>query len=785
MTSPLQHMVIQLESESVDAIPLGILRGKTDGVITYLNRAARELIGPDLGVGASLVELRFAPESEGVVEANLRTRFDAHRATTYRLTYVRPDLRTHVHVQISGLPEYDADGTLLGSIGFVTDKTMDHANLEIHHAIGSATDWRGLLGKLDDAVRDVIAFESIVVSLISADRSALQIFYERPDRTSAIKPAWRWWPMPAFVAADLDSLLTTRPDDLGEMFSRAPYDELAKNDAGTREWLGLGFKHMLRKPVMLDGRLVALVTLMRMEDRAFSEIEVARLDQLPIGETVNIALAIEHRNELDFALKLISDLGRVAHSIAEVGRVLVEQIQVHFEWEHVSLFRVNYDSRTVSIVHQAADAGFRLSDDFTQSSDVGLLGRVVLSGKAVRIGDVHANDAYVQGIERTNSEMCLPIPGSPVRWILNVESSLGRAFASEEQAPVERLLEVAGLILDRTLALEFNKTVLECVADAVIQTTAQGNIQYVNPACATLLEQSRESIQGLHLSALLSSADGNADATAFVTELMTLDRVLPRVVHFGVHDATPIPVLLSGNALPPQIGGKVYVASDLRYRQQVQRMDALQDVFRQVATESRVPLALTSSFLEEFRRQSPAAEASDLVDKALRQLRRADLPLERVVRLAATADGQELPAKPTSLRDAVLRLLDGLPESHRRKVTFVDGAGDPGVMAARPELDFCVASLVAFLLQMKAQRDAIEIRIGTEGRTRTLDFGLVDPEARIPSPTRLQAKGDHERDFALSRPVLQSLMQRMGGSFELIQKDGLVLRLALAPAECA
>jgi hypothetical protein len=379
--------------------------------------------------------------------------------------------------------------------------------------------------------------------------------------------------------------------------------------------------------------------------------------------------------------------------------------------------------------------------------------------------------------------MCLPIPGDRVRWILNVESTLASAFAAEEQAPVERLLGVAGLILDRTLALEFNKTVLECVADAVIQTTAQGNIQYVNPACAILLERTRDAIEGKHLSTLLSAADDSPTPLNLISELMDVERLLPRVVNLGFEGTKQIPVLLSGNALPPQIGGKVFVASDLRYRQQVQRMDALQDVFRQVASESRVPLALTTSFLEELQQHLSDANALDLVDKALGQVRRADLPLERVVRLAASGDGQELPLQPMALSDVAARLVAQLPETQRRKVKIGASSSDSSVMAARAELDFCASSLFAFLLRMKAQRDYIEVQVRHDSGGRVLELSLIDPLTKAESDTRLEPKSENEREFALAEPVIQSLMRRMRGRFELSQRTGLCLRLVLEPAE--
>lgn len=229
-----ERLVIRLDPGAVDAIPLGIMRGDLEGRITYANSVVQRLMGPDIGLGARLQDFELAPGSRGVVEANLKQRFEAQQGSGYTVSIVHPD-RTRVHAEISGVPEYSAEGGLVGSIGFVTDKTIDQANLAVHSAIGSASNWRDLLRALDDAVRDVLAFDAIVVNLISADRNALRISYERPERSSTVVPAWRWWPMPAFVRADLDAILTTRPDDIVVMFSAPPYLDLARNNPETQE----------------------------------------------------------------------------------------------------------------------------------------------------------------------------------------------------------------------------------------------------------------------------------------------------------------------------------------------------------------------------------------------------------------------------------------------------------------------------------------------------------------------------------------------------------------------
>jgi PAS domain-containing protein len=784
MTTNSDKIVLRVNPTDVDAVPLGVMRGDPEGRIVYANSTVRRLIGPGMDVGARLQDFEFAPGSKAVVEANLQRRFDMREASDYSITLVKPD-QTRVHAEISGVPEYDAEGRFVGSVGFVVDKTLDRANLDIHAAISSASDWRELLRALDQSLGEVLAFDAISVNLISADRSALRVSYDRPRFSRDSEAAMRWWPMPAFVRADLDTILTTRPDDVVSMFNAPPYAQLKQSDPSTQDWLRLGYRHMLRKPIMRDGRLIAIVALFRLADQPFTQGDVVRVEQLPISEAIYIALALENHNELEFTLQLIRQLGSVAESIADVGSVLVESIREHFLWQHVSLFRVNHDTSTISMVHQSADSETRLPDSYEQPADEGLLGAVARSGKPIRTGNVRTTPGYREGIAKTESEMCLPIPGDRVRWILNVESTLSGAFAAEEQGLVERLLAVAGLILDRTLAIEFNKTVLECSADAVIQTTTHGQIQYVNRAGAEMLKRSAEALVGTHLSAFISAPQPHGgDSTAgYLTELLSRDNLAPHKVLFTIGENDKLPVLLSGNALPKQIGGRVYVASDLSYQEHVQRMDALQSVFRQIASESRVPVALAMSFLEELRERTSDQACLELVERSIAQLRRADLPLERVIRLAAVPEGQELPLQAIDLKDAITRLEADLPATHQRQLDVQAFDGLPLVSAALPELEFCAASVLAFLLRMKAQRDEVLVEAKRESKQVVLDFSLIEHSSKGPSSTRLEPRSEHERDFALAQPVIRNLLERMRGGFEISQKECLRVRLLFEAAE--
>lgn len=773
-----EPVVLRLDPAKLDDIPLGLLRLSEDARLRYMNQAARDLAGPDASVGTPLAALPLQAQSRALLQAQLQRRREQARGGSYPLVLHRADLDVDVHMDVSAVPEYDAQGRYIGSVGFLTDTTVQGAQIAVHEAIGMASDWRALLAAVDRHMRELLPFDAIVISLVSEDRSALRVFYEEPPLTQG--PAWCWWPMPAFVRADLDALRVTRADDLDQMFATSPYRELAASDPVTAAWRTLGYRQMLRRPVLRDNRLAAMVTLCRLQDRPFTAAEIARLDQLPIGEAVNMALALDRQGELDFGLDLIGRLGAAAGNLADVARELADGVRGNFGWEHVSLFRVNLDEDSISLVHQSAQLDFALPQDYAQSRQQGLLGQVARSGQPVRRDLVQDDPVYLPGIAGTVSEMCLPVPGQPVRWVLNIESSKRAAFAREEQQAVARLLAVAGLILDRTQALQFKATVLDTVADAVIQTSSRGEIQSVNPACERLLARDAASLIGQHLSSLISAPGNEPDPPGFAMRLVGMDKLIPGEVELLTGKGEAVPVLLSGESLPRELGGKVYVASDLRPDRAAQRMNTLAHVFRQLASEIRLPLALISAHLEELHEALQATPAlATTLDKARRQLRRADLPLERAVRLATLDQGQALPLQTLSLPELACKLIDELPQSQASAVRLDCESTGTLVQAARQELEFCAASLLAFMLRMKAQSDYVCIRLRREQTLELLSVELVDARTLQPSGTRLEAKSEPEREFALAEPVISALMQRMRGSFTIDQRAGLRLHLAL------
>lgn len=763
MTSSGEKVVARVSANALDDIPMGIVRVTTSQEIRYMNLAARRDLGSRVAVGMNLSDIDMDPGSRRRLEVNLSERFKGQRGSSYEVTLVNPKFGTRTLVQVTGVPEYGADGSVIGSIAFLRNRTLESANLGTHRAIEESSTWRELLERVSVEIQNVISFDSLLVTMVSENRRHLRMLFEsKPDKdTSPI----RWWPMPAFVKASLAELTETSAISVTEMFSEERYREMLENDPNVKTWLDRGFLHLLRRPVFHNGVLVAIVTLQRKDAEPFNDFDVNAFNQLPVAEAINIALSLDKKGEMQFGLDLIRDLGHFANDAEQLRTHLVDRLRKNYSWEHVSLFHVDEDRKQLRLVCQSAGGTEQeLAADYAQSYRLGLLGEVRRTAKAVVVGDVAKHPKYLPGIEGTRSEMCLPVPGSRLRWILNVESALKDAFADEEQRSVELLLGVVGFLLDRIETIELKAAIFDSVADGIILTSLEGVIEQVNPAGLRMLDATTEMIRGRDLAELLLPLGNARDTDNFGAKIIGAPRLPSIQVDLRTIGEDRVPILLSGATLPDQIGGKVYIASDLRFAKRAEQMQGLKRVFSRIAAEMRIPLSLACSFLAEV----PAAKEDvvELAEKALAQLRRADLPLERILRLSMLDEPEVFNLSDVDVAVLLARVTAELPRSHAKDVDLHVGLPLRRAKAAYSELSFCVQSIVAFLLRQKAQADKLRIDVTQAGNRVAINFSLLSTNSNRPGETTLTVLDSNVREFVLAEDLIANLMKRMGGEFQ-------------------
>jgi len=775
MAELLSPVVARLDVRSLDEIPLGVLRISTTGHISYMNRAAAALVGEHLRVGSSLAEVAMDEASRERLHEELGLRYEREQGSCYELRLVNPATNVRRLVEISAVPEYDAAGKLTGSIGFLRDRSEEAANLGVHRAIQEATSWSALLERVAQTLHELVSFDTFTVTMVSEKQQHLRQLCEfprDPEAASAIK----WWPMPPHIR-EITLALRTGAIDVAELFSKPPYRELAQGDEATAKWLRRGFRHLLRRPIYQDNRLVAVAMLQRRDDVPFTRGECEIFAALPIAEAVNMALTLVRNGEMRFWLDLIQGMGERADDPAALRRHLVTGLERHYAWEHVALFRLDEDNQVFRLACQSRP---HLPDDYRQHFDRGWLADVRRTGQAVVLGDLARHPGKSMAcLPEARSEMCVPIPGQRLRWILDVESRVKDAFADEELHSVEFLLRVVSFMLDRAAVVELKASILESVADAVILTSPEGTIEEANPAAQRMLEGSAAELRGTRLSQLLRPP-GNLPDRSFGHELVTAAKLPSTAAQLCTLGGHMVPILLSGATLATDAGGKVYVATDITHVQRAEQMESLKGVFAQVAAEMRIPLSLACSYLRDVPRD--AGDPHDLCDRALAQLRKADLPLERILRLAGREGDTPLPLAPVDVGEIVAAITADLPRSQARSVIVSEPRPRMLATAAYSELSFCLHSIIAFLLRQKAQADEVRVEVQAASGTLAIALRLARPCSED-NATEVPFGRGNMRSFVFPEPVIEALMARMGGAYRGPQSDRLHFELSLRLAE--
>ena len=635
---------ISLDARALERFDVPVIRVGFDAKVRYANQAALNLAGLKDYKDVDLAALLAQPEEWKAVQRHLQTRAQGEPAS-YPIQLRRADDGRIVPVKVYAIPEVGPDGTVIGSMAFITNEHEARISQEMHKAIERTRSSKDILDRVHALLRQLIDYDSLRVSAISKSRKHLcQLYCSMPEPKS-----YRWWRIRPHVEAMIDD---DQPKniDVDELFSRPGFLAM-RDEPATAGWLRYGFKNLLSIPVKRGSDVVAWLCLETTRAEPFPRSAFDTCARLPLSEAVLMALHYEEGRRRDVVIELIQELAKGNDPKPEIAApgaspdsvlrseskraadILVQKCASEFGWEHVSIFRHDEENNRLRPLSQA---GLALPEDFSIASNEGLVGRAFEKQETVIVGDVRLDDRYKKGVENIISELCVPVPGSRSRWVVNIESTLENAFAEEEVETVQMLVREAGSILDRTAMLETRDATLASIKDAVIETDRRGTIRDANRAAANLLGvKRRKELRGRRLSEFFPDR--------------TLKTAIERGEHFSRREASlkagereEVSVLISGALLPQDLGGKVFVISDLSYARQIQQLDMINEVFRQAALESRVPLAIAVAGVRELA-ETNSQHRAECVDKILRQLRKVDLPLERLLHLARPGEPHPQP----------------------------------------------------------------------------------------------------------------------------------------------
>lgn len=756
-----------LKISALDGFDAPVVRVNAEGMLTYVNRAAQDLIGiaPDQ---RPTLRMLFPDEYEYTeVSRQLSARLNGELAN-YK-TQFRPPLApagaAPIPIRIYAFPDADTGGKIVGSIAILQDRRKETMRAAIHAAIERGTLNDTLFQSVAEQLHRIIDFDVFRVTAISRSRRHLRNMFSTDPNAKTDYP-FRWWPMPAFIERDLDELADSIID-VDTLFAQPDYARMAEEDEPTRVFLRSGIKSILNLPVLENGRLVAIMALDAFRPHAFHRHDRETLDNLPIVQAVTTALYRERRIEHDAVFDLLRQASTHSHDVKRVAEELVKSL-VGQGWDHVSIFQSDEARNAMRLVCQAnSEKQSPLPDQCclkrsdTNGEPDNAIAAAVLGGHRVEEFSSRARGPFRQldSTAPAGSQLVVPIRGERERWALNVESTMRGSFADEEIRLLELLAAEAAGVLHRSSMFELQAAVLRSINDAVIETDGNGNIRWSNEAAQQMLHLPKRLERPLPFTDLVADP-------ALAAILAQYDKLDHRELELRALDGKTIPVLLSISTLPDHLGGRVHVASDFTFQKEVQRLSELKEVFQLAAAEGRIPLSLATIWLRQHAEQTPEIHAT--MEKVMAQLGRADLPLERLLRLFSQESSTT--SKPCcDLVRAVHTTLAELPDTAQLSIRTDFNDSALPVKINFEDLQFCVESMISFGLRTQPQSKHLFVKTGASDSHAYCrvwgdwhaDFG---DEGGTGSTERWRRK--YLSDLTFGERVIERLVEGVGGNYQ-------------------
>jgi PAS domain S-box-containing protein len=747
-----------LDVSALSNFELAVLRFTTDGRCVFANTAADRLLGKPGAVGLTLDEI-YPDAAEREFVASEMARRLSGQASTYRTTFTRPHSGERVPISVFAFPETDPAGEIIGSIAIVRDLREEMVARGIHRAVETLPASMQILEETARQLHELIPFDVFRVTAISRGRKHLRSMFST-DAHAVERYPLKWWPIPAFILSTID-VETARIIDIDEMFEQPTYRDMARNDPAVKAFRRTGVRASLSVPILQGDRVAAFIALDAKALDAFDQESLALCQRLPLTQAVLAATHFEELAKLNACIDLVRELGAKSSDVRAVASTLTQALATQFGWDHVAVFQHDEDVGAFRLLSQASSTEVAVDPARLLPCDRGILARAFRERVAINVSDnARQADAECAGADIPDmaSTLAVPIPGETRRWVLQVASRLQMAFAEEEIDTLRLLAAEAGHILERAALLEMRDAILQSINDAVIETDRRGTIRKANPAAERLLGIDESALAGHNIEEFIADP-------ALAAAVVEMDRFSCRETELLAQGHPPVSVLLSGSPLPENLGGRVFVASDMTYEREVQRLGALKDVFRNASLECRIPLALAASWVGQLQLPQAAAPA---IDRALKQIRKADLPLERLLRLAMV-DGTPRERHGTiDLNVLVSDILQELPESDQVTIELRRAQQHVLVDAPREGLRFCIESALSFALRTKPQDKTVSITVTVASGKASIflsgdwipDFGLGEAGG-----IRQRWRRQTLSDLALATGEIETILTQAHGRF--------------------
>jgi PAS domain S-box-containing protein len=572
-------------------------------------------------------------------------------------------------------------------------------------------------------------------------------------------------------------------DNMDEFLSQEEWKDLLR-DPEFMKILETGVQSFFFLPVLKGGKVTASITLFSKAKDAFARADEKVLTAMPLDSAVHMALYYQDSEESMFRLGLLSELSSVSNNLDSVAQLMVKMIGEHYEWDNVSLFRVDENLEKVVLEQEYASwESFKLGSGFDQQIGDGLLGRVIETGEMRCVPDVDSEKyegECIKALEETRSELCLPINISGhVRLLLNIEDSHQNAFSEENKTALREIARELEGLMRRARTQHFLKALLENASDGILTTDGKGMVAKANPAWANLLGYPHDELEGRDV----------ADFFPDRKEGQNLLREGPlpnKKILLRRADGNEVEVLLSISELPRELAGKILIAKDLALAKRMEHLEYLEKMYYEIATQTKTPLSLVFTWLDRLREQVDVG--GDTIDKILKQLKRVDLTFDRLA--LYSREGEDEPPKKflLDIREVVDKVLSDIPKRDRQQIeeAFVEPL--PLLRGEIYQLYFCFQSILSYLLRFLPEKKKISWKTWKENNrlvSEVSGYFPIEPQEKPDDLEKTYRISKTLLEMATGKALVERFIKQHDGEFvdPKIEGDTMTLRIQLPYAE--
>jgi len=624
---------VPMTANLLEGLEQGILRTSAEKVITYANAKAMEILGIRDFQPFAVKELLVNEEAQTHFDTTFAERLEG-KPDEYTAWIKRRDDGRRARVRISAIPTGN-ETDILGSIAFLHDETIEFAKEALHRVIETETNPAAIYRALEKELSRYLPIDAFFVSEWSNEQTHAAVRYSSlrgeeqrwPSRWYSLTPARRRW-----LGHDIQ-----RVPDLESWLDQDEWSTL-KQDKGVQQLLDLDIRSFITMPIRREGHVRATVALCSIDENAYTPRDEHLVSELSINQAVMMAIRLTRKEALRFRLEL-TNLLIEQETFKSIARTATRELANFFRWQNVSVFRIDKTSKRAALYCQqpGLDDGYELPKDFCQPLSKGIVGWVARHGKSFCAGNVHDDaykDVYLPSNPHTVSELALPIfLDNEVFWVLNIEDSQQVAFSAESIRTLEEFAHFIDLLVDRIASQAIVQSSMEKTSDGIVFTDNSGVITKTSRAAREILgypdlpdENSRTAENGgpSKLAELFSKPSmGEAFVTSSAFEA--------RRTFLRRSDGEDVKVLMSMHPMPADMPGKIFMFSKLDLAYEQEWLGRLQDVFYEVATQTKTPLSLLYGWLRRVERADSRHMAiTDFAREAQTQLHKLELSYDRL-----------------------------------------------------------------------------------------------------------------------------------------------------------